>query len=94
MTNIDKHVLELLAEDRRGVEIAQALKDEGYSSSDVRDALYKAGFVVVWEGEGDFRLLHVSDCPMETGLAVLISVSEPRALPSVCWPQKCVWIDV
>ena len=74
----------LKAEGKKGIEIARVLYQEGYNIEEVRGAFYQEGYMVSIE-ESVPRFLHVSDNPMQAGLAVLFASIEPRALPEIAW---------
>lgn len=79
-------VRELRLENKTGVEIARVLHAEGHPIQEARDAFFDLGYVVsIQPFTTDIQELHVSDRPMEAGLAALILMQEPRALPSVVW---------
>ena len=71
-----------------GRQIGEILRDEGFKIEDAISAFILEGYVAATE---DFLLdedlLHVSNSPMEAGIAVIIASQNPRALPSVIWPK-------
>jgi hypothetical protein len=70
---------------KKGVEIANDLHQEGYDIHQVRKAFDNLYYVASIEDRG-VLILHVSDRPMR-GAEALMASEEPRALPEVWWEK-------
>ncbi len=83
-------ITRLQREGKLGKDIAEFLRLEGYKIGEVQSAMTALDYVTSIEPfTRDVYGLHVSDRPMQAGVAALIAVSEPRALPWVIWhPRK------
>lgn len=69
-----------------GQEIAKVLLAQGYSIEESASAFKDLGYVAAIEPfTRDIKELHVSNRPIQAGLAAIIASSEPRTLPSVVW---------
>ena len=81
----------LSAEDatRTGVQIAQVILEQGISVWDAQTAFIALRYIATVEPVfSDLDALHVSDHPMEAGLAVIIAMQAPQALPEIVWEKK------
>lgn len=85
----EQRIDQLRQDGKTGVQIGEELKREGFSMETARKAFFQQSYVVAAEGFTEEKdLLHVSNQPMEPGVAAIVASAEPRGLPEVIWPKQ------